>query len=66
MDSYSILRFLLNFQLPTETRCSQSKLKRSETHLDETYKKQLIDTLLFRCFSKQITCLARNNSTKDF
>ena len=30
MDSYSFLRFLLNFQLPNEMRCSQSKLKSSE------------------------------------
>ena len=31
MDSYSFLRFLLNFQLPNEIRCSQSKLKSTET-----------------------------------
>ena len=29
MDSYSVLRFLSNFQLPNEIRCSQSKLKSS-------------------------------------
>ena len=30
MDNYSFLRFL-NFQLPNEIRCNQSKLKSSET-----------------------------------
>ena len=30
MNSYSFLRFILNFQLPNEIRCSQSKLKSSE------------------------------------
>ena len=31
MDSYSFLRFLLNFQFPNETSCGQSKLKSRET-----------------------------------
>ena len=41
MDSYSFLRFVLNFQLPNEIRCSQRKLKIEKT--DIKHKKVLLD-----------------------
>ena len=42
MDSYSFLRLLLNFKLPDEIKCSQSKLKSREI-----IKRQLMTSYMF-------------------
>ena len=66
MDSYSFLKFLINFRLANEIRCSQSKLKSSETmkcHLMTSY---VFDPNNFHQFcSKNFVKLSHNERGQE-